>query len=342
MRTKPIFPTNEWKGVLPVEWHISQWHPPLQPEALDDFVAVEAEPERATKPLIPAAFMRHPARRQKPLKLMKKSALTPRHPRAAFTLVELLTVIAIIAILAAMILPVLSRARIAAQKAQAKTEIAGIVNAIEAYDAQYSRFPVTTNEQSYATSINGDFTTGLISNSVSGSMPNNPLSGTPSYDNNSNVVAILMDMTAFPNGNQTVNFNHVKNPNQTKFLNAKPSGYDPTTPGKPVGGVDNTGIYRDPWGNPYIITMDLNYDEKCNDLLYTKTAVSQNPPSSSSQAGFFGLSTTNANGAGDNFQFQGKVMVWSLGPDGKYENGSAGNPVPANVGVNKDNILSWQ
>src|ERR1035437_1808614 len=67
----------------------------------------------------------------------------------------------------------------------------------------------------------------------------------------------------------TINSGHVKNPKQVKYLNAKLSGYDPTlNDPKPPGGVDITGVYRDPWGNPYIISMDLNYDEQCEDAFY--------------------------------------------------------------------------
>jgi hypothetical protein len=33
-------------------------------------------------------------------------------------------------------------------------------------------------------------------------------------------------------------------------------------------GVGTDLVYRDPWGNPYIITMDLNYDEMCKDAFY--------------------------------------------------------------------------
>ena len=59
----------------------------------------------------------------------------------------------------------------------------------------------------------------------------------------------------------TANSNYQKNPQQTIFLNAKMSGYDPINgPAiRPASWTDL--VYRDPWGNPYVITMDLNYDE---------------------------------------------------------------------------------
>jgi hypothetical protein len=101
-------------------------------------------------------------------------------------------------------------------------------------------------------------------------------------------------------------------------------------------GVGIDGVYRDPWGNPFIISMDLNNDEQCCDLLYSLASVSQNPKSSNKQLGFNELINTNANGAGDNYLFHGRVIVWSAGPDKTYDTS------PANAGANKDNILSWQ
>jgi hypothetical protein len=89
--------------------------------------------------------------------------------------------------------------------------------------------------------------------------------------------------------------------------------------------VDQNGVYRDPWGNPYIITLDLNYDEQAKDVLYSQTTVSS--------GGANGLA--NPSGAADNFLYHGKVMVWSAGPDGKAAVTGAG------AGLNKDNILSW-
>jgi hypothetical protein len=55
----------------------------------------------------------------------------------------------------------------------------------------------------------------------------------------------------------------------------------------------------------------------------------------SNNTGYNGL--VNPNGVANNFQFHGKVMVWSAGPDGKIDPAAA-----ANTGVNKDNVLSWQ
>jgi hypothetical protein len=228
-------------------------------------------------------------------------------------------------------LPALSAVKKHAFVVKARAEIAGLANAIQAYDQDYSRFPVS---QAAATGT-GDFTCGLVANP----QPNltwtfaNP--GFPT-ENNSNVVAILMDMETFPNGTQTLNYQHKKNPKQVKYLgDAKLSGYDPNSTVPPLGGVDINGIYRDPWGNPYIITMNTSYNEAgTSDLFYSSHLVSQDGAGTS---GYYGLSNTNtANPSSDSFLFHGKVMVWSAGPDKNFSSG-----VKANAGANKDNILSW-
>jgi len=254
-----------------------------------------------------------------------------RRARGGFTLVELLTVIAIIAILASMILPALSAAKRAAQKNKAKVDMSGIVQAIESYDSAYGRFPVSALAQN-APMVNqqGDFTYGGTINWAGGSTQVGTAVTGGGVLSNSEVVSILMDITNFPNNPSqfTANTYYVKNPQQTKFLNANLNS-DPT-----LGGVGPDLVYRDPWGNPYIITMDLNYDEQCNDFVYGRQNVSQ----SSGQQGLNGLfNNVNAGGSSDNFQFHGKVMVWSAGPDQKVDIN-----VKANAGVNKDNVLSWQ
>jgi prepilin-type N-terminal cleavage/methylation domain-containing protein len=262
-----------------------------------------------------------------------KTILNRKSPIAnfrAFTLVELLVVIAIIGILAAMLLPALAAAKTAALKAKAKTEMGAIVTAIESYDQDYSRFPVTKAEQTWVGT--NDFTTGFVQNPQANVIWTSP---NYSYDNNSNVVAILMDMTAYPNGSPTANDKHQYNPKQVKYLNAKLSGYDPATGGQPLAGVDNTGIYRDPWGNPYVITMNTSYDEQgTSDIFYSQKLVSQQ----NGTTGYNGLSNpVDTGGNGDHFLFHGKVMVWSAGANKKIDAGD-----PANDRENRDNVLSWQ
>ncbi len=241
---------------------------------------------------------------------MKTLLPSNRRHRAGFTLVELLVVIAIIAILAAMLLPALQAVKNSAKKAKAKVEEQGIATAIEGYDSAYSRLPVSAAVQTAAGT--GDFTYGgtiLASNGFS----------SINTSNNSEVIAILMDITNYPSGGATANNGHVKNPQQTKFLNATMAS-DSVSPG-----VGTDLVYRDPWGNPYIITMDLNYDGQCEDAFYKLPAVSAN--------GFSGL-TLQPDG---NYAYHGKVMVWSAGQDGKIDPTD-----PATDWENKNNVLSWK
>jgi prepilin-type N-terminal cleavage/methylation domain-containing protein len=309
---------------LAVDWHDCSWSPAI---TVQSPVAVAG---RLIKPLLPSLPVLHTdCHNPTFLKTMKTTSLSPRRLRAGFTLIELLVVIAIIAILAAMLMPALAAAKRAALKAKAKVEMADIVNAINAYDSDYGRFPMISTERNFAGT--NDFTTGLV-------FGLGAPTGTFSYDNNSNVVAVLMDLEKFPGGIVTSNLYHVYNPKSVKYLNPKISGYDPVNnpDPNPPGGVDNTGVYRDPWGNPYVISMNSSYNEQgCSDLLYSRQSVSQNGPLGTA-AGFNGLSNPNSPPDNNNFLFHGKVMVWSAGPDKQYD-----ATAKANAGFNKDNIFSW-
>jgi type II secretory pathway pseudopilin PulG len=215
--------------------------------------------------------------------------------------VELLIVIAIIGILAGMLLPALIRGHGIAKKNQARTEMRNLEMAINAYDAAYSRYPANATGAA-------DLTFGY-SSAVAGVAAN------------SEVMVILMDL------NIGANLGHAMNPQQLTTFSANSVG-DTVSPG--FSTVDHQ--LRDPWGHPYVITLDLDGNKRCRDAFYS-TKVSQIAPGQSQ--GYNGL-TDNGNGY---FELDAPVMIWSAGPDGKYDDSPGAK---ANAGANKDNILSWQ
>jgi prepilin-type N-terminal cleavage/methylation domain-containing protein len=252
---------------------------------------------------------------------------SPRPSRRGFTLIELLVVIAIIAILAAMLLPVLSKVKINAQKAKAKLEISQINTAIAKYDSDFSKYPCSIDAVNAASTASDDITFGATFKTPGGTFD----VFSPTYaTNNNEIMAVLMDIEYWPAtpAVPTINKGHVKNPQTSSYLSAKRVSDTVSS------GVGSDGIYRDPWGNPYVITMDLNHDDKTTDFLYRQRIVSQQ----NGQAGYDGLvNSKNPTGASDDFQHSGPIMIWSAGPDKMID-----PTAKANLGANKDNIGTWR
>jgi prepilin-type N-terminal cleavage/methylation domain-containing protein len=265
---------------------------------------------------------------------------TSMRNKRGFTLIELLVVIAIIAILAGLLLPALSQVKNKAKGAKAKVEINHLMMAIREYEGDYNRMPAGKIVRQVAG--NDDFTFGTFHFTGQGyqrlSRFGKPAVGpqsmlpeiyTPNqfdYRNSNSELMFILTATKEWNGQPTINKDHGLNPKQNVYLDVQRK--DVTT----VGGMGPGGIFRDPWGNPYIVTLDYNADGKCRDAFYRSPAVSRNP--GVPNTGFNGLVlNTDANV----FEAATTIMIWSLGPDG-----DARADLSANVGANKDNILSWE
>lgn len=151
----------------------------------------------------------------------------PIHRRGGFTLVELLVVIAIIAVLAGIGTPVFIKAQNNAKRETSVALAQQIVQAVNSFYADQSTMPVPMGAQSV------DGGAKFVTNSVDGLK----------------VVNILAGME------EEVNTRRVKyfTPKQGK---AKKDGAIYNKADSEI-----IGLY-DPWGNPYTIVLDTNYEER--------------------------------------------------------------------------------
>ena len=216
----------------------------------------------------------------------------------AFTLIELLVVIAIIAILVGLLFPAFKAVQNQARQTQAKNDLTQIVNAVNAFYTDYGKYPIAA---SGADVIYGPG--GIANNALFNELQGCPTTGAP-----------------LP----TCSANSTLNTRQIVFI-SPPAVKNPANPRSGIATQAATincfsvatGDFVDPWGTPYKVEIDGNYDNQ----------ITTNP---------YG----NNNGAGPQPLTIG-VIAWSLGSDGVLgtkTTGCTGN----NIYTNSDDVISWQ
>jgi prepilin-type N-terminal cleavage/methylation domain-containing protein len=206
---------------------------------------------------------------------------TSARGRHAFTLIELLVVIAIIAVLIGLLFPAFRAVQNQAKQTQAKNDLTQIVNAVNAFYTDYGKYPLVTADT-------------IIS------------ATTASPNNNSD---LFYTLRAQPFG---ANLANATNPRAIVFIN--PPYVKNDTPSQRRSGVSNAdGRYYDPWGTPYLVEIDGDY----NNQVANPYTLNAGP-------------ATLATG----------VIAWSLGSD-------QGGATAAGAGDKSqvpfaDDVISWQ
>src|SRR5262249_19636833 len=222
----------------------------------------------------------------------------PQRQPLAFTLIELLVVIAIIAILVGLLFPAFKAVQNQARSTQAKNDLTQIVNAVNAFYTDYGMYPVslTGSDACFSWNIPGTTRVGPYNNVLMNELRGCHL-----------VSGVLNDPSC--SAADTLNTR------QIVYL-SPPIVKSPSAPKSGIGTLDLSspkGTYYDPWGAPYIVEIDSNYDNTV--------------PNSYVALG--------GSGAGLNPLSQG-VIAWATGPD--LQVGTKSD----NTYTNSDDVISWQ
>jgi len=239
--------------------------------------------------------------------------ITKHNPRnAGLTLIEMLTVVAIIAILVGILVPVLAKQKINAKAKLARIDCSSIAQSITQYNMDnIGRFPMARDQA--ANTDGGDVTFSMHDNGPTGAVPHN-----------SDLMIILSAMEGL--GGNTVNAGHSRNAKKFNYLQAKMAD------SVEKKGMGPDGVYRDPFGNPYVVTVDKNGDDKCYDFFYGTEEVS----GMGGEIGHNGLMKEKLSNGTIGYVLAGKAMVWSSGPDRSLSPGTG-----AKKDANYDNIIGW-
>jgi len=206
----------------------------------------------------------------------ESNALQQRRDERGFTLIELLVVIAIIAILIGLLFPAFSAVQNQAKRTQAKNDLTQIVTAVNAYYTEYGKYPLAIADTIYG----------------------------PGGASTNDGLFYTLRAVAFG-----ANAGDVANPRKIVFINP-PYVKDPANPRAGIGTPTGTGPgqFFDPWGTPYDVEIDGNYDNQ----------ITTNPYTADTGAGPATLTIG--------------VIAWSLGKD-----------VTQGTNFNaSDDVISWQ
>ena len=211
-----------------------------------------------------------------------------REHTSAFTLIELLVVMTLIAILLGIGYPAFTSVMESARKTQAKNEEQQIVAAVNAFYTDYGKYPIVTAD----TTITGTST---------------PTSGD-----------LFFTLRAVSGGANTAN---AVNTRAIVFIQP-PVSKDQTNPRSGI--KTSNGIWYDPWGSPYNVMIDGNYDNQL-----ANPYIGDNPGGTTLYLG---------------------VIVWSFGKNGALGGGpAAAGPAgftseggSANNFFGSGDVISWQ
>jgi prepilin-type N-terminal cleavage/methylation domain-containing protein len=212
-----------------------------------------------------------------------------RKHTSAFTLIEILVVMTLIAILIGIGVPAFTSVMEQARKTQAKNEEQQIVAAVNAFYTEYGKYPLVTAD----TTINK--------------------TSTPS---NSDLFFTLRAVSGGANAANAVNTRAIV------FIQP-PASKDQTNPRSGIKTSTTDSTWYDPWGKPYNVMIDGNYDNT--------------------------LANPYADNPGGATLYFG-VIVWSFGKSGQLGGGPAATGPPAftaeggtlNNFSGSGDVISWQ
>jgi prepilin-type N-terminal cleavage/methylation domain-containing protein len=238
--------------------------------------------------------------------------------RQAFTLLELLVVISIIAVLAGILLPVTGSVMDNARKTEARTVMQSIVNAVKLYQTEYGQYPVAFTGTAGAKDVTF-YGTG-----------DQALDGGKGGRN-----AYLFNVLKATNdvGPGTSAEYKALNARKVSYFEAKTvknvsdprGGFIPSTipAGQTLKKDYNKDDLIDPWGVPYFIRMDSDYDDK---------VVNPYPAQDSTTPGGVGSAATN-----EATTLRTAVIAWASGKDKLL-----GDKTGKNLNSSADDVASWQ